>query len=76
MLRRLVCIASAIVIALTLSSFAQTDIYDNDPTNGTVDAWTINFGFIVSDTFTVSSGNSTITGLEFGAWLSPGDSIT
>jgi PEP-CTERM motif len=51
-------------------------IYDDGPINGTTDAWTINFGFVVSDTFTVSSGNSTITSLEFGAWLSPGDTIT
>lgn len=51
-------------------------IYDDGPINGTTDAWTINFGFVVSDTFTVSSGNSTITSLEFGAWLFPGDSIT
>jgi hypothetical protein len=51
-------------------------IYDDGPINGTTDAWTINFGFVVSDTFTVSSGNSTITSLKFGAWLSPGDTIT
>ena len=28
------------------------------PTNGTTDAWTINFGFSVSDSFTVPSGSS------------------
>ncbi len=51
-------------------------IYDDGPINGTTDAWTINFGFVVSDTFTISSGNSTVTSLEFGAWLYPGDTLT
>ncbi len=50
------------------------DIYDNGPTNGNTDAWTINFGFIVSDSFNVSQGNNTsITGMSFAAWMSPGD---
>src|SRR5271167_2692907 len=26
-------------------------LYENGPVNGTTDAWTINFGYIVSDTF-------------------------
>ena len=50
------------------------DIYDNGPTNGNTDAWTINFGFIVSDSFNVTQGNNTsITGMSFAAWLAPGD---
>jgi hypothetical protein len=51
-------------------------VYDDGPINGTTDAWTINFGFVVSDTFTVSSGTSYLNGLTFGAWLDPGDTIT
>ena len=53
------------------------DIYDNGPINGNTDAWTINFGFSVSDTFTVSSSNSgtMITGMSFGAWLYAGDTL-
>jgi len=46
-------------------------IYDNGPINGTTDAWTINSGFVVSDTITVSA--SPVTGMNFGAWLFPGD---
>ena len=49
------------------------EVYDNGPINGTTDAWTINFGFIVTDTFTVSSGSTPINGLAFGAWVFPGD---
>ncbi len=63
------------VIALCLSvlpAIAQSDLYDNGPTNGNVDAWTINDGFFVSDTFRLNHA-SQIGGFEFAAWLSPGD---
>ena len=46
-------------------------IYDNGPINGTTSAWSISFGDVVSDSFTVA--NSSITGIRFGAWLIPGD---
>ena len=49
------------------------DIYDNGPTNGNTDAWTINFGFIVSDSFNVTYSNTSVTGMSFAAWMSPGD---
>ena len=52
------------------------DIYDNGPINGNTDAWTINYGFIVSDTFTISNDQTPITGMSFGAWLFPGDTVT
>jgi len=48
-------------------------VYNDGPINGTVDAWTINDGLIVADSFTVSGGTSTLSGLSFGAWLFPGD---
>lgn len=67
--------ASVYLLAIclfALPALAQNDLYDNGPTNGTNDAWTLNFGFAVSNTFTLSS-NSTVNGLNFAAWLSPGD---
>lgn len=74
MLHRVLCIASAIVLLLTISSFAQTDVYDNGPTNGAVDAWTINSGYVVSDSFTLYGISPTaVNGLTFSAWLFPGD---
>jgi uncharacterized repeat protein (TIGR03803 family) len=39
--------------------------YDNGPYNGTTDAWTINFGFTTSDSFT---GSGTINGIHFVYW--------
>ena len=67
-------IASLSLLVLCLAALpAMADtLYDNGPINGTTDGWTINFGFVVSDTFTLS-GNSTVNGLAFGAWLFPGD---
>jgi hypothetical protein len=51
----------------------SNDIYDNGPTNGNTDAWTINFGFITSDSFNVANNNTSVTGMSFAAWLTPGD---
>jgi len=48
-------------------------LYSNGPINGTVDAWTINSGFVVSNSFTVPSGGGYANGLNFGAWADPGD---
>ncbi len=68
-------IASLTLLALCLAvvpAVAQNDIYDNGATNGTTDGWTINFGFAVSDTFTLSSA-ANVSGLNFAAWTTPGD---
>ncbi len=64
----------ALALCLTLSQSARAGtVYEDGPINGTVDAWTINFGFFVGDSFTVSAGTSALTGFSFGAWLFPGD---
>ena len=61
-------------LALMLPASAQV-LYDDGPINGTTDAWTINFGYIVSNTFTALN-NSTVSGFNFGAWEFPGDTLT
>ena len=69
-------ISSLTILCLALAAipvWAQNWSYDNGPINGTTDAWTINFGYIVSNTFT--AGGAT-TGFEFGAWEFPGDSLS
>ncbi len=48
-------------------------VYDNGPVNGQVDAWTINFGFSVSETM---QANNQAVGIQFWLWLEPGDTIT
>jgi hypothetical protein len=70
-------LASLTLLALSLAAVpAVADIYNNGPINGNTDAWTINSGFAVSDTFTTPGGFGFITGLQFGAWVFPGDTIT
>jgi len=68
-------IVSLSLLALCLNAvpaMAQT-VYSNGAINGTTDAWELEFGFVVSDTFTVGSGGATVNGLAFGAWAFPGD---
>jgi len=69
---------SLLALCLTLAAvpaMAQT-VYNNGPINGNTDAWTINFGFTVSDTFNVVNSGTTVTGASFGMWLFAGDTLT
>ena len=67
-------IASLSLLALCLAVVpAMASNYDNGPVNGQVDAWTINFGFAVSNSVQLSG---TVTGLDFYAWVIPGDTIS
>jgi hypothetical protein len=65
--------ASLILLCLALASTPAWADYNNGPINGNIDAWTINFGFIVSDTFEADS--SQVVGFMFGAREFPGDSL-
>src|SRR3974390_1957549 len=69
--------ASLAILCLGLAALPVTaqDLYDNGPINGTTDAWTINFGYLLADTF-VLSNNSTVGGFNFGAWEYAGDRLT
>ena len=58
-------------LAFMASSSAQV-LYDDGPINGTVDAYTINFGFVVSDTITLAQ-RATVGGFDLGVWEFPGD---
>jgi PEP-CTERM motif len=69
-------IASLTILLLALAAlpaWAQNWTYDNGPINGTTDAWTINFGYIVSDTF-VAAGFA-VNGFSFGTFQFPGDTM-
>jgi hypothetical protein len=68
----LLTLFACLLLATAWPAAAQV-LYENGPINGETDAWTINFGFVLSNSFTISTGNSTVTGLSFGAWLFPGD---
>ena len=66
-------VALSCLLAAALPAAAQQTLYENGPINGEVDAWTINEGFDISDSFTISSGTSTVSGLSLGVWLTAGD---
>jgi len=65
-----VCLILAVAQAV-----ADDALYSNGPYNGTTNAWTINSGFSVSDSFTISQP-SQITYIGGVFWLLPGDSLT
>ena len=67
--------AVCIAILVALPASAGT-LYENGPINGETDGWTINFGFVLANSFTISTGDSTtVNGVAFGAWLFPGDTM-
>ena len=63
------------LLALAAVTSSAQVLYDDGPINGTVDAWTFNFGFTPSDSFVVAP-NSTVTGIVFGVWEYAGDTLT
>ncbi|HZL69400.1 MAG TPA: PEP-CTERM sorting domain-containing protein [Candidatus Limnocylindrales bacterium] len=66
---RIASLSLITILCLMLAAISATagNLYDNGPPNGTVNAWTINFGFAVSDSFTVAP-NSEISDLHFVYW--------
>ena len=72
---RIASITILLFALVALPAMAQNDLYDNGPTNGTDLGWTINFGFAVSDQFTLAS-NSTVGGITLRLavpWRCPRD---
>jgi hypothetical protein len=69
-------IASMSLVCLCFAAPAMAgDIYDNGPSTLGTDAWTINSGFVVTDSFMLTS-NSAATGASFIFWLIPGDMVS
>jgi len=60
-----------LALALATTPALGEIAYSNGPYNGTVDAWTINFGYAVSDTFTWQLGH--ISGFDLWVWEYPYD---
>jgi hypothetical protein len=66
----------ALLLFILGCASARADVYDNGPANGSIDAWVINFGFAVSDSFAVNGASADITGMQFTSWMLPGDTLT
>jgi|SRR5208283_2645384 len=73
-------IASLLLLCLTLAAVpAVAQLYSNGicsaPNLCSVDAWTVGFGFSVTDSFSVPAG-STVTSADIAVWLFPGDGVS
>ena len=68
--------AAAVALALAGAPCAQAQaLYSNGPINGTINAYTINFGYAVTDSFTLTS-TSDLQSVNFGVWDTAGDTAT
>lgn len=66
-----------LVISLAFAAVpAAAQIYSSGPSSGNWNAWTINFGFAVSDEFTIAASGTTVSEGEFLMWLFPGDTLS
>ncbi|HZU45365.1 MAG TPA: PEP-CTERM sorting domain-containing protein [Terriglobales bacterium] len=64
---------AVLCLMLAVAPASASTLYSNGPINGTIDAYTINFGYQVTDSFTLTSG-ATVTNVDnIGLWLFPGD---
>jgi hypothetical protein len=61
------------VVAMAPAS-AGPVLYDNGPVNGSIEAYTINNGYAVSNSFLLTSA-STVTGVSFATWQFSGDTL-
>jgi hypothetical protein len=73
MSHRIISVLVALVISLAGVGQATAGlVYDNGPINGTVEAWAITLGNVVTDSFTVTASTN-LTGARIGLWVSHGD---
>jgi hypothetical protein len=69
---------AAVACVALVGSFASASaavLYDNGPINGNIDSFTLNFGYALADSFTLSQ-TSTVTGVNFGVWAIPDDTMS
>ncbi len=69
-----ILVLACVALLLAAPAVAGT-VYTNGPVNGENDAFTFNFGYTPSDSFTVSAGPTSLSGMSFWAWLYPDDTL-
>jgi hypothetical protein len=75
LLERCAAAFAAAGVLIGCSSAGAAILYNNGFLNGTVDAFEIAGGAGVADSFTLSSA-ATISGIDFGVWTFPGDTLS
>ena len=63
-------------LMLAVAPAMADTLYDNGPPNGNTDAWTINFGFSVTDSFTCSQSSCSVEGFSIVTWNFSGDNLS
>jgi hypothetical protein len=66
-------VAIAVLVAAAAVPARADTIYDNGPLDGNTQAYAINFGNSVSDSFFLSQSGFFVTGATIGLWAFPGD---
>jgi hypothetical protein len=70
-----ICRLGLLAVAVLLAAPASAALlFTNGPINGTLNAYSIS-AFLVSDSFTLSQ-TSTVTSVDFGAWVASGGTAT
>jgi hypothetical protein len=74
----LVAVPAGTQTPATPRSPSTVTLYSNGPANGDTDAWTINYGFAVTDSIYVQSvqAYASVTSISFWAWLYPNYCVT
>ena len=62
-------------LLLAVAPAMADTLYNNGSFNGNIDAWSIDYGFAVSDSFTVADG-STIQDFHLSYWTAAGNQMT
>ena len=71
MKQRSCLLALAVAALFFLSTPASAGVlYNNGPINGHIDAWSISYGNIMSDSFTLTAA-STLSEVDLGIWIHP-----
>ena len=58
----------ACLVLAVAPAMADTVFYDNGAYNGTIDGWTINYGFSVSNSYTNTPGYTSVSDVHFVYW--------
>jgi hypothetical protein len=66
---------AVLLLTTALATRANADVlYDNGSINGSTNAYAINLSSQIADSFTLAKA-SQVTGVNFGTWLKPGDTL-
>ena len=69
--KRTYLLALVVAVSLLLTTPASAGVlYGNGPINGNIGSWSISYGNVMSQSFTLTAA-STLTGVNLGIWINP-----